>query len=89
MKLDTPTKWCCFRLKTVYERPTERGVRFEFYHPNSSEQYAIVFRSVDPKDEEEVVKELAHTRIPLSLSSTLTISKCPWCGTDLRSFYGS
>lgn len=89
MKSDTPTRWCCFRLRTVCERPAERGIRFEFYHPGSDEDYAVVFRSVDPEDEDEVVKVLASSRIPLSLSGTLTVSKCPWCGTDLRSFYGS
>ncbi len=77
-------KWCCAGFEAHYDAAGKRGHailigRNELDEPAVTMQY----RAVDAGDEKHV-----HAEVMMSLVIDIAIVYCPWCGYNVRKWYG-
>ena len=77
-------KWCCSAFQNRYEMAGERSIAVlvDANSQNESE-FLIQARALDHGDEPEI-----NTAVPMSLIIETGIEFCPWCGVNLRKWYG-
>lgn len=86
------TNWCCDRFRYAFEQRRERGL-FSFAKPpveniTSEPSFFIGFSSLEANRYSrfpEVVK--ARLEGGVSLSGSIGVKYCPWCGTKLSDHY--
>ena len=75
---------CCIRMQNMSSDTGGRGFSFKILNSKSEfpwdEGPVISFVSVDEED----VDKLPYTPVAISLSSSLEIKFCPFCGSALR-----
>lgn len=80
-------KWCCVSFKFLYDGAGHRGfaILVEQDQPLGP-RILLQHRAVEKEDEPKLA--LWKTDFPVSLVSDTGLLFCPWCGKNLRKFYG-
>jgi hypothetical protein len=78
-------KWCCATFRGWFDEAGNRGFAIVVEQSTTTQpSFSLQHRSVEMDDE----GPKQHPR-PLTLVSQLGIIYCPWCGVELRKFYGA
>jgi hypothetical protein len=79
--------WCCEQLKANSDKIGFRGISVQ--SEEVEDEGAVFFlegRALDIRDENGFE---ANSNRPMAIKSKLYIFHCPWCGTNLKDFYGA
>ena len=80
-------KWCCVSFKSLYEGAGHRGFAILVEQDETLGPLFIwQHRAVEQQDEKKL--QAWKTDFPVSLVSDTGLLFCPWCGKNLRKFYG-
>lgn len=76
-------KWCCAVFQGWYATAGERGLAVLVERrAGGNASFVLQFRAMDMTKEVELPSDMS-----LSLCSDVHIKYCPWCGTQLESWY--
>lgn len=79
-------KWCCLTFKSWYENAGQRGITVLVGRRSNGEpEFVIQQRAIDL---ERDVQSLPATDYAISIASDVGINYCPWCGRNLKKWYG-
>jgi len=81
-------KWCCVGFQGSYEQAGHRG--FSVLIEKDADlgtRFSIQFRAVEKSDQERLLA-LLHAEFPVSVATETGMLFCPWCGVNLKRFYG-
>lgn len=77
-------KWCCLTFKVWYDAAGKRGLAVLVGRNSSGQaEFLMQQRAID-----RTVQSLPVTEYPISLVSDICIVYCPWCGRNLKKWYG-
>jgi hypothetical protein len=84
-------EWCCSSFRDLYEARCGRRL-FVFVRPArwggcQLPSFWLAFRSVRHQDLSRFSAAGLPPDLPLTISTSLRIIRCPWCGIDLDEFY--
>ena len=84
MTKPTPAVWCCPQFEGTYEAAGGRAFSILVdFQPPDDPSFILQHRAV------ELDQELPAIPIPIAVVSEVHILFCPWCGRNLREFYGA
>jgi hypothetical protein len=82
-------KWCCPGFKGSYESAGHRGFSVLI---EKDDYFGTMFfsqaRAVDQSDRDRLSAHLTQTDFPVSAVIQTGMIFCPWCGVNLKRFYG-
>ena len=82
-------RWCCGGFPGSYEQAGQRGLSVLIDKDDQmGGRFLIQARAVDRSDQEQLQGVLGGVSLHVSLVSETGMLFCPWCGTNLRRFYG-
>jgi len=83
-------QWCCAGFKGNYEQAGHRGFSVLIEKDDClGASFLIQSRAVEQSDQEREHVLLQSTDFPVSVVAQTGMRFCPWCGIDLKRFYGS
>jgi len=82
-------EWCCAGFKGRYEQAGHRGFsvlieKDEFL----GARFSIQSRAVESSDQERFCRAIKPSEFPVSIATETGVMFCPWCGVNLKRFYG-
>jgi hypothetical protein len=76
-------KFCCTQFEGWFSEAGLRGVGIYCYRAEDKGlQFVMQYRALDPS------APVPHSESPMSFVCDMHILWCPWCGANLRDFYG-
>lgn len=82
-------KWCCSGFQSNYEQAGHRGFSVLIEKDDYlGARFLIQCRTVEDSDQERLHRILERSDFPVSIITTTGMMFCPWCGTNLKRFYG-
>ena len=78
-------RWCCMPFENLYKDEGNRGFSVVPSNEYSEDEYKFILkcRVVDFGSEHTVKAD-----VPVSIISNMPITYCPWCGKNLKKWYG-
>jgi len=91
MWLFSKRAWCSDLFKSAVCDPGERGLSIQVVKPVRvlPMGFLLVFRAVTEGDYEQFAKPPYTWPCNVMFSTSQGVLFCPWCGTNLRRFYGN
>jgi hypothetical protein len=82
--------WCCDLFSHAVSAGDRRGLSIRISKPEGPLPmgFLLSFRTLDPVGRQRLIVLLAGEELGATLECSQGILFCPWCGTDLRRFYG-
>jgi hypothetical protein len=81
--------WCCAGFQGNYEAAGHRGFAVLIEKDDYlGTRFTIQSRAVDQSNQEELHTHLLQTTFAVSVVAETGMRFCPWCGVDLKRFYG-
>ena len=83
--------WCCQPFRELHEARYGRGL-FVFVRPlgwagSTTPTFWLAFRSVRQPDLARLPVPGLPPIVPITISTSRRIFRCPWCGAELERFY--
>ena len=81
--------WCCAGFKGNYGQAGHRGISVLIERCETlGTRFLIQYRAVDRADQEQFHSSLENVDFHVSVVIETGMTFCPWCGVDLKRFYG-
>src|ERR1041385_3721788 len=80
-------KWCCPGFGDTYGNAGHRGFSILIKKDDLGARFLIQSRAVEQTDQEQF-HALLRTEFPVSSVTETGMRFCPWCGVNLKRFYG-
>jgi hypothetical protein len=82
-------EWCCVGFKSGYEQAGHRGFAILIEKDaDFGSRFSIQSRSAETSDQPELQRILQPVTFPVSIVTETGMQFCPWCGVNLKRFYG-
>jgi hypothetical protein len=84
--------WCCEAFRELHEARYGREL-FVFVRPPggasscAAPTFWLAFRSVRQQDLTRLPPQVLPPDVPVTISTSRRIFRCPWCGVELERFY--
>jgi hypothetical protein len=77
-------KWCCVGFEQNYGLSSLRGICIVYAHNEEHNgRFVLRFRAIDQDNEAGAVASF-----PISVTTDVVLTWCPFCGANLLRFYG-
>jgi hypothetical protein len=85
----TKLKRCCAQFEGWYGEAGHRSLAVLIDRSyEGSAAFLLQHRAIEMGDEPRMGEELAGSTVPITLVGEVHIHFCPWCGRNLRRWYG-
>jgi hypothetical protein len=83
-------KWCCMGFEGRYAEGGRRGLSVLVENgADLGARFSIQSRAVEISDQGEFQRILQPSTFPVSIVTETGMQFCPWCGVNLKRFYGN